>query len=155
MIAGTWVSLYWGGLTAGRIISAVIAGRWRMRTLLRVCMAGQAAGATLLWINPTPLLGFLGLTLIGLASAPIFPSLIATTPERLNKNHVANAVGFQIAAAVLGLSVLPALIGFFARQFGLEVVGPALLLIVLLLLLLFEGLIVTQAKKPLSGVQSP
>ncbi len=154
-IAGICVSIYWGGLTVGRIIAAMIGERWRMRTLLRVCMAGQAAGAALLWMNFTPLLGFLGLTLIGLASAPIFPSLIATTPERLNKNHVANAVGFQIAAAVLGLSVLPALIGFFARRFGLEVVGPALLLIALLLLLLFEGLIVAHAKKPLSAPQSP
>jgi fucose permease len=155
MIAGTCVSVYWGGLTAGRILSAMIAGKGTMRTLLRVCMAGQALGAALLWINFTPIVSFLGLTLIGVASAPIFPSLIATTPERLNKNHVANAVGFQIAAAVLGQSILPALVGFFARRFGLEVIGPALLLITLLLLLLFEGLIVAHAKKPLSAPQSP
>lgn len=147
-IAGIWVSIYWGGLTAGRIVSAMIAGRGRMRTLLRVCMAGQAAGAALLWINFTPLFSFLGLTLIGLASAPIFPSLIATTPERLNKKHVANAVGFQIAAAVLGLSVLPALIGFFARRFGLEVIPPAVLIAALLLILFFEGLFFIHLKNP-------
>lgn len=153
-IAGIWVSIYWGGLTAGRILSAMIAGRWRMRTLLRICMAGQAAGATLLWINPAPLLGFLGLTLIGLASAPIFPSLIATTPERLSKKHVANAVGFQIAAAVLGLSVLPALIGFFARRFGLEVIPPAVLIAALLLILFFEGLFFIHLKNPLTQKSS-
>jgi hypothetical protein len=65
--------------------------------------------------------------LMGLASAPVFPSLIAATPTRLGLVHTANAVGFQIAAAVLGQSLLPGLIGLMARRLGLEILGPALL----------------------------
>jgi fucose permease len=125
----------------------MIAGIGTMRMLLRACMVGQALGAMLLWINLTPLLSFLGLALIGLASAPIFPSLIATTPDRLHKTHVANAVGFQIAAAVLGQSLLPALAGFLARRFGLQIIAPMLLFAALLLLLLFEGLLVIHLKE--------
>jgi MFS family permease len=150
MIAGTRVGLYWGGLTAGRVISALIAGMIPARLLISCCILGQTLGAGLLWTNFTPLLGFLGLVLIGLASAPIFPSLIATTPERLTQNHVANAVGFQIAAAVLGLSLWPALVGFLARRFGLEIISPALLFDALLLLLLFEGLTFVHLKRPLT-----
>ncbi|HMV84332.1 MAG TPA: MFS transporter [Blastocatellia bacterium] len=143
MLAGTWVSIYWGALTAGRVLSALLAGAITVRRLILGCIIGQAVGAALLWSNPAPIVGFLGLALVGLASAPIFPSLIAATPEHFHKKHVGNAVGFQIAAAVLGQSLLPASVGFLARQFGLEIVGPTLLLDALLLLLLFEALILS------------
>jgi hypothetical protein len=86
-----------------------------------------ALGAILLWLNMTSMLSFVGLALIGLALAPIFPSLIATTPERLGSAHTANGVGLQIAAAVLGQALLPGMMGMLARHLGLEIVGPALL----------------------------
>jgi fucose permease len=146
MTAGVWVSLYWGALTMGRILSAMIAGRLSVRLLLRCCIAGQAAGALLVWLNLSTLSSFLGLALIGLASAPIFPTLIASTPDRIHRNHLANAVGFQIAAAVLGQSLLPALVGIMARRLGLEVVAPMLLMAGLLLYLLHEAMNATQAK---------
>jgi fucose permease len=94
----------------------------------------------MIWLNITDLLSFLGLGLMGLASAPVFPTLIATTPMRIGEAHTANAVGFQIAAAVLGQSVLPTLIGVIARRLGLEVIGPSLFIAALLLLGLYEAL---------------
>jgi fucose permease len=140
MTAGTWVSVYWGGLTVGRLLSGVAVSFVPVRLLLRRCIIGIAGGATLIWLNLSSLLGFLGLALMGLSSAPIFPSLIATTPERLGDAHTANGVGLQIAAAVLGQSLLPSLVGVLARHLSLEVVGPALLTIALLLLVLYEAL---------------
>lgn len=144
MTAGTWVSIYWGALTVGRILSAMIAGRVPVRWLLRACIAGQAAGALLLWLNLSASSSFLGLVLIGLASAPIFPTLIASTPDRIPLAHLANAVGFQIAAAVLGQSLLPALIGVAARRLGLEAVAPAVLMAALLLYSLHEVMTTTR-----------
>ena len=138
MTAGKWISIYWGALTLGRICSALIAGLVPVRRLLRCCMIGQAVGATLLWFDLSRLSSFTGLALIGLASAPIFPSLIASTPQRLGQQHTTNGVGFQIAAAVLGQSLLPALTGVLADRFGLEVIGPALLVAVLILFALHE-----------------
>lgn len=140
MTAGAWVSVYWGCLTAGRLASGVILSWVTMRQLLRLCILGLAVGATLIWLHPTSLMSGLGLALIGLAAAPIFPALIATTPERLGEAHAANSIGFQIAAAVLGQALLPATIGFLARSLSLEVVGPMLLLSALVLLGLYEAL---------------
>src|SRR5262249_51795343 len=97
-------------------------------------------GAALLWFNSANSISFLGLALMGLSCAPIFPSLIATTPERLSKAHTANGIGFQIAGAVLGQSLLPALIGLLAGRLGLEVIGPALFIATVLLLGSFEAL---------------
>ncbi|HET9529037.1 MAG TPA: MFS transporter [Blastocatellia bacterium] len=138
--AGMWVSAYWGCLTAGRLLSGIVVGFVPVRALLRACMILIALGAAMIWLNLASLMSFLGLGLIGLASAPIFPSLIATTPARLGEAHAANGVGFQIAAAVLGQSLLPAAVGMFARSLGLEIVGPALLLTALALFGFYEAL---------------
>jgi len=140
MTAGRWVSIYWGGLSVGRLLSGIIVGSVPAHRLLRVCIASMALGATLVWLNVAGLLSFLGLGLMGLASAPVFPSLIAATPHRFGPAHTANGVGFQIAAAVLGQSLLPSLVGVLAGKLGLEIVGPALLIAALLLLALFEVL---------------
>ena len=146
MSAGMWVSVYWGGLTAGRLASGIVVGFVTVRQLLRLCIIGMALGATLVWLNCTSLLSFLGLAVIGLSAAPIFPSLIATTPERLGTTHTANGIGFQVAAAVLGQSLLPSLVGVLARHLGLEIVGPVLLTATLLLLVLYEALMAISRK---------
>jgi fucose permease len=146
MTAGMWVGIYWGALTLGRILSAMIADRVPVKRLLRFCIAGQAAGALLIWVNLSAMSSFLGLALIGLCSAPIFPSLIASTPDRIPQEHVGNTVGFQIAAAVLGQSALPALVGVMAHRLGLEIVAPSVLASALLLYVLYEAMVAIQIK---------
>src|SRR5262249_37710763 len=129
-----------------RLVSGTIVSIVPVRLLLRLCIISLGLGAALIWLNLTSQLSFLGLALMGLSSAPIFPSLIATTPERLGEAHTANGVGFQIAAAVLGQSLLPGGVGMLASRLGLKVVGPSLLIAVILLLALYEALMATSGK---------
>ncbi len=145
--AGMWVSVYWGGLTAGRVLSGIVVGFVQVRLLLRLCIVGMTLGATLIWLHGTEMLSFLGLALMGLSAAPVFPTLIATTPTRLGDVHTANGIGFQIAAAVLGQSLVPALLGIQARNLGLEIVGPSLVIATILLLGLYEALMATRGKQ--------
>jgi fucose permease len=144
--AGMWVSIYWGSLTVGRLLSGIVVGFVPPPRLLRCCMYGIALGAALIWLNVADNLSFVGLGLIGLASAPVFPSLIAATPMRLGSVHTSNGVGFQIAAAVLGQSLLPALVGLLAGRFGLEIIAPMLFAAGVLLLALFQALEIVSAK---------
>ena len=144
--AGMWVSIYWGSLTVGRLLSGIIVAFVPVRLLLRYSIIAIAIGAALVWLNVTSLLSFLGLSLMGLASAPVFPSLIAATPVRIGEAHTGNAIGFQISAAVLGQSLLPGLVGVLANRVGLEIVGPVLLTASLLLLALYEALTAMSAK---------
>jgi fucose permease len=144
--AGMWVSVYWGSLTVGRLVSGVVVGRVLVHRLLRLCILSVACGAALISLHITDLLSFLGLALMGLASAPLFPSLIATTPGRLGETHTANGVGLQIAAAVLGQSLLPSSVGMLASHLGLELIGPSLLTAALLLLALYEALLAISPK---------
>ncbi|HEY8514577.1 MAG TPA: MFS transporter [Candidatus Binatia bacterium] len=137
-VAGTWVGLFWLGLTAGRFGFGVIAGRAPLVTLLRASLAAIALGAALIALDLGDAATLAGLVMCGLAMAPIFPTMIATTPARLGAAHTGNAVGFQIAGATVGTAIVPTLIGFAVGRFGLEAVGPALLAGALLLLALHE-----------------
>jgi fucose permease len=76
--------------------------------------------------NVHPAVDAAAIALVGFASGPIFPSLIAITPARMGPRHTANAVGLQISIAAIGLATLPALCGLAAQHVGLEFI-PKLL----------------------------
>jgi fucose permease len=153
--AGFWVSVYWGSLTVGRVLFGVVAGFARIELLLRACLVAIVAGTALIWLDLAELASFLGLALVGLALAPIFPSLIATTPARLGPAHTANAVGFQVAAAALGGALLPGLIGVLAGRIGLDVVAPALFVAACLLWGFFEALGARGPRPVAEGTPAP
>jgi fucose permease len=128
--AGTgaaWLAVYWGSLTAGRIALGALADRVRARIILRMSLAAVPVGVLVLWMGVGPAAGATGLMLIGFALAPIFPLLIAATPDRVGAAHVTQAVGFQVAAFYVGSAVLPGAAGLLAHRFGLDVLGPFLL----------------------------
>ena len=151
--AGLWVTVYWTALTAGRIVFGFVVDRLGVVSSLRACMLGVTLGSALVWWNVTDVVGFLGLALIGFALAPMFPMMISHTPRRLGAAHAPNAIGFQVAAAGLGLSLLPGLAGVLAENLGLEVIGPFLLVASVVTLLLHEALVSGKSGQP-SGARS-
>jgi fucose permease len=136
--AGVWVSGFWGSLTAGRLVSGAMARHHPAERLLRGAMLAALAGALLLWWAPRPLVGLLGLVVLGWSFAPIYPLLIAATPGRVGAGHATTAIGLQVAAAYLGTAALPGAAGVLARWYGLERLGPFLFAGALALLLLHE-----------------
>jgi len=138
--AGLWVALYWGSLTVGRLVSGVIVARISVRTLLQLCMVTAILGVALLWLNFAPWLSWAGVSILGMSLAPMFPSFISLTPARMGPAHAANTIGFQIAAAMLGGASLVSAFGLIADRFGLETLGPFLLVTAVLMLVVFEML---------------
>lgn len=128
-VAGVCVGGFWAAFTLARVAAGVVVARIGGVPLARVCAAGVAAGASLFALSPAgaPLVGAAGLWLAGLALGPLFPGLMAETPRRLGAGAAAHAVGFQVAAAVVGAAAVPALAGALAaRGSGLEAVAAVL-----------------------------
>jgi fucose permease len=136
--AAAWVSIYWIGSLVGRVFFGFIATRFAVKQLLRVAMFGAICSAALIWGNVTDLLGFLGLAMLAFLLAPIFPLITSATPERVGPEHGTNTIGFQVAAASIGATFLPALAGVLAEDVGLEVIGPFLLVAAAVMFLLHE-----------------
>ena len=148
LTASTWIGIYWGIFTLGRIFFGLIANRVRLDPILRLALVLAALGAALLWWNPANWVSFGGLVVMGLAFAPIFPILIATTVNRVGHAHSSNAIGFQIAAAGLGGAVLTGLIGVFASATTLENIGLSILLLVGLTFATYVWLARTASSNP-------
>ncbi|GIK28377.1 MAG: MFS transporter [Chloroflexi bacterium] len=118
--AGPWVSVYWGVFTGGRILFGFIANRFRPTQLLRWCLFGMIVGTLLLAWNPLPIIGEIGLIVVGFTSAPIFAMLMMTTPQRFGLEHAENGVSLQMVSVGIGSAIFPGLIGTIGRTFGLE-----------------------------------
>jgi fucose permease len=151
------VSLFWGGLTGGRLLAAFAGTRVPPRRMLWAALWGVTLGTMLMWGDISQGLTYAGVLLAGWACGPIFPTLVAITPARLGAEHAANAVGFQIASAALGLSILPSLVGVAAGAFGIEVIATLLVAMAVLLMLVYrllERVSITSSKPTDAGLPS-
>ena len=88
-------------------------------------------GALLIWWNPVATVSFLGLAIMGLTLAPVFPTSVSRTPGLVGIENSPNAIGLQMAGASLGSALLPGLVGVVADRVGLEVIPPCLVIIAL------------------------
>ena len=138
--AGLLVSLYWGSLMVGRVLFGIVADRVPLVRTINACILASVIGALLFWLEPTRLLSFLGLMLIGAALAPVFASLVILTPRWVGQQHADNAIGFQIAAAGLGGATITATVGVIATTAGLQTIGGSIVVLTLALLALYQAL---------------
>jgi fucose permease len=135
-VAGAAVGVYWGCIGVGRVLSGLIADRFGIDRLVRICLLAAASGAVLFAIPLPAWAAFAGLSLAGLGLAPVFPCLMTRTPQRLGPQLSAHAVGFQVGAAMIGAAAVPGTLGILAGRVSLEAVptGAAILFGVLVLL---------------------
>jgi fucose permease len=132
--AALWVGVFWGSFFGGRVLAGLLPLGNRVRLLLRLCPAGMVAGAALVLAGGNGYATLAGLSLLGFAFAPVFPLMVASTPARLGPRHAANAMGFQVAAATVGMAALPGLIGVAAGRMGTGVIPQAWALVAVLVL---------------------
>lgn len=137
-LAGTSVGLYWGGLTAGRVVFGIAATRFRRRSILRMVMLAAPLATLVIGWGLSPVVTVAASTLLGFMLAPIFPLLISATPDRIGREYAVHAIGFQISAAYLGGAGLTWAAGVLAKGYGLEVLGPFLFCASIALLALHE-----------------
>ena len=122
--AGLVVGGFWAALTLGRLIAGALAARVAAPTLLLGSVILALAGAVVTALQPA-----LGLPLLGLGLAPIFPTLVSLTPGTQGQEGTPSAVGYQLAAGSLGAALVPALVGLALQRFGVGLL-PALLIAV-------------------------
>jgi fucose permease len=139
-VAGLWIGLFWGFITLGRILFAGVIDRLGTARVLRFATVGTVLGAALLWWSPTDTIDFVGLAVMGLTLAPIFPSSVSRTPGLVGSEHAPNAIGFELAGASIGMALLPGLTGLLGERVGLEVIPPSLVVMALVQVLLHEGI---------------
>jgi len=114
--AAVWISLYYGGITVGRLVTGFITLKVHNRVLIRFGQLVAIAGGIIFLLPvPVPVL-LIGFILVGLGLAPIYPGLLHETPARFGREHSARLMGYQMAAAYTGTTFLPPLFGVIATK---------------------------------------
>lgn len=131
--ASTALSLYFGAITLGRFGVGLVAHRLHTRQWVRVGLALALVGASLFAMPLPQAWAWLGLVLMGLGCAPIFPSLMHETTERFPPEIARQLVGRQMVFAYAGGSLLPASLGLLATLTGLNGVMPGVIALLLCL----------------------
>lgn len=126
--ATTSLSLFWGGLAVGRLVSARYSDRFdhlRYATVSALA-AGLATIAAVL--APSTEASIALFAVVGLASGPVFPLIVAIGGER-HPGRSAAVSGFLTSAAVIGGLIYPPVMGFLSVNVGLAVamIGAGLL----------------------------
>lgn len=140
-VAGLWISIYWAGLTAGRMVTGLVVERVGNDRFMRASMFITILGTLLLWANLSDNLTFVGIAIIGFTLGPVLPVLLADTPKRVSLRHSPNTVGLQVAGAGVGLAILPGIAAFIAERAGLETIGLYLLLVAVASFAVHEALL--------------
>jgi fucose permease len=125
--AGLVVSLYWTGLTAGRLLSGVVGLRLATERILAAGLALSMAAAAGFWLLPA--WSAIALPLLGLGLAPVYPALMKLTMSRVPEATVGLAIGLQTASGGAGAAFAPAGVGLAMQRFGLPLLGPLIFLL--------------------------
>lgn len=139
-LAAQWVSLYYAGITIGRLITGFITFKINNRTIIRMGQIIALVGSALLLLPLPSLCSLLGFIIIGLGLAPIFPCMIHETPTRFGKEHSQTIIGYQMAVAYTGSTFMPPLLGFIATHTTIGIFPLCIVVFVAALLLSSEKL---------------
>ena len=139
--AASFASLFYLGITFGRFLNGFVADRMGDRRMIRVGIAVMALGVVLILLPlRNDLFSLAGLVIFGLGCAPVYPSIIHSTPANFGKENSQAIIGVQMASAYVGSTFMPPLFGLIAQHLSLKLFPIYLALLLLALLLMTEGL---------------
>ncbi len=139
--AAACASLYYLGITAGRFLSGFLTMRFNDTTMIRIGQSVVAVGLVALLLPLGALSAQIGLLVIGFGCAPIYPSVIHSTPARFGANLSQAVIGAQMASAYVGSCLMPPVFGLIANYITPALYPVYLLALLVCMFLLHETLV--------------
>ncbi len=137
-IAAGFSALFYLGITIGRGICGFIAMKYNDKQMIRAGTFLMAMGVAVLLIPVGEYTAFIGITLIGLGSAPIFPSIIHSTPYNFGVTHSQAITGVEMASAYTGILIMPAIFGVIGREISFSLYPVFIGIILVIMFLMYE-----------------
>ena len=138
-------SVFFTGITAGRFFSGFLTLKLNDTQMIRLGQSGIAAGILLLFLPFGTTSSLLGLGLIGLGCAPIYPSIIHATPARFGEDKSQAMIGVQMASAYAGTCLMPPVFGLVAHHIGISLMPLYLTGILIIMLVMHEKMLIKTA----------
>lgn len=137
--AAKFASLFYLGITFGRFLCGFIADKLGDKALIRIGSAVMLTGVILIILPFTPtFFALAGLVIAGLGAAPVYPSVIHSTPSHFGKQNSHAIVGIQMASAYTGTTLMPPLFGLIAQHISVSLYPFYLVIFVVLTFVMTE-----------------
>lgn len=140
-LAASFSSLFIVGMTIGRIVSGFISVKLNEKRMIRLGSSLMLAGLFLMILNLGNVVSFIGICLLGLGCAPIYPSIIHSIPLYFGKDKSQAIIGIQMAFAYLGVVLAPSLFGIIVEYISIYWLSVYLLIFTILMIVLHEILV--------------
>jgi len=138
-IAAQYGALFFWGMMVGRFLGGFIADKVGDRRMIRGSITIMLTGIIMILL-PVAMdqISLIGLVVLGLGCATVYPSIIHSTPSNFGEENSRAIIGVQMAGAYTGSTLIPPLFGMISRVTGIGFYPFFILTFALLLLLMTE-----------------
>ncbi len=139
--AAGFAGLFFIGITAGRAFSGFLTMKLNDTQMIRLGQGFMLSGIVLLFLPFGSVITLLGFLFIGLGCAPVYPSIIHSTPEHFGVDKSQAMIGVQMASAYVGTCIMPPIFGFLANHISVSVFPVYLLAILVFMGIMYEKML--------------
>lgn len=139
--AAGFASLFFVGITAGRFLSGFLTLLLNDTQMIRLGQGLIAVGIITLLLPFGTITSLVGLLLIGLGCAPVYPSIIHATPANFGEDKSQAMIGVQMASAYAGTCLMPPVFGLVANHLGISLLPFYLMLILIVMVFMHERML--------------
>lgn len=136
--AAGFASLFFIGITAGRAAGGFLTMKLNDTQMIRLGQVLILCGIICLFLPFGNITALSGLVLAGLGCAPIYPSIIHSTPEHFGADKSQAMIGVQMASAYVGICLMPPVFGLIANHISISLFPVYLLAILVLMAAMYE-----------------
>lgn len=148
--AASFGSLFFIGITVGRAISGFVTMKLNDHQMISLGQGIILIGVILMCLPLGYMTALIGLIVVGLGCAPIYPCIIHSTPQNFGQDRSQSVIGVQMAAAYVGNIAMPPLFGIISNHIGVYLLPFYLLLILAVMFFMHSSLKKTVAKNRLA-----
>jgi MFS family permease len=133
LIAGWGASLYWLGLSAGRVGLGTVGHRVSATGLLTLGSLLAVTGTVAFWLLPASPAALIALPITGLGLSVIVPVVYKVVPDRVGPAIATRAAGYLASGGTVAGIVIPLLVGLAFQDLGPGSLGPVLVIMAIAL----------------------
>ena len=138
--AATFASMFYIGITVGRALSGFVTMKLNDVQMIRLGQVLIAVGILNMFLPFGQTLSLVGLIVIGLGCAPIYPCIIHSTPTHFGADKSQAIIGIQMASAYVGTLLMPPIFGLIANHITVALLPVYLFIILILMFVMHEAL---------------
>lgn len=139
--AASFASMFFIGITIGRAFSGFITMKLSDSKMIRLGQGVAAIGIITLMLPFGEYISLIGLIMIGLGCAPIYPCIIHSTPEYFGADKSQAIIGVQMASAYIGTLLMPPIFGLIAEYIKVSLYPVYLFIVMIFMVVMHEALL--------------